>query len=71
MRVTIGEPLPKWMTPFVRRISELGVFDGKDANHVLVNEYSCGQGIMVCVSAFVPDFLFWILFSSSTSQTES
>ena len=29
------------------KVTELGVFDGKPANHVLVNEYVAGQGIMV------------------------
>ncbi len=32
------------------RIGKLGVFEGKTPNHVLVNEYLAGQGIMVGIS---------------------
>lgn len=30
------------------RISDLGVFGPYRANHVLINEYKPGEGIMVC-----------------------
>lgn len=47
----IAEPLPEWLAPYCNRISEIGVFGGsesgkKRANHVLVNEYMSGQGIL-------------------------
>jgi len=46
----IAEPLPDWLDPYCQRISEIGVFNGdeiaKKANHVLVNEYLSGQGIL-------------------------
>ena len=37
----------QWLKKFTRKIEDLGAFDGKEANHVLVNEYATGQGIMV------------------------
>lgn len=44
----IAETIPSWLQNYVDRINQLnGVFeDGKKANHVLVNEYLSGQGIM-------------------------
>lgn len=42
----ILEPIPSWLPPFMDRISDLGVFGNNRANHVLVNEYLPGQGIM-------------------------
>ncbi|XP_065084898.1 alpha-ketoglutarate-dependent dioxygenase alkB homolog 6 [Ochlerotatus camptorhynchus] len=44
----IAEPMPSWLQSYVDKINQLnGVFeDGKKANHVLVNEYLSGQGIM-------------------------
>ena len=32
---------------YCKKIGDLGVFDGKMPNHVLVNEYHPGQGILV------------------------
>ncbi|XP_064403385.1 alpha-ketoglutarate-dependent dioxygenase alkB homolog 6-like [Halichondria panicea] len=40
------EPLPQWLEDRGRRIASLGVFEDKVPNHVLVNEYTPGQGIM-------------------------
>ncbi|ODM93525.1 Alpha-ketoglutarate-dependent dioxygenase alkB 6 [Orchesella cincta] len=42
----IAEALPTWLQSTVAKISDLGVFGDKKANHVLVNEYLSGQGIM-------------------------
>ncbi|XP_076359795.1 putative RNA/DNA demethylase ALKBH6 isoform X1 [Tachypleus tridentatus] len=42
----IPEPLPKWLETYLTKINTLGVFGDKTANHVLVNEYLSGQGIM-------------------------
>ncbi|XP_052867668.1 alpha-ketoglutarate-dependent dioxygenase alkB homolog 6 [Anopheles cruzii] len=43
----IAETLPRWLDQFVDRINRLDVFEpGTKANHVLVNEYLPGQGIM-------------------------
>ncbi|KAG8143648.1 hypothetical protein E2320_000842, partial [Naja naja] len=42
----VAEKLPPWLQCYVDRVSSLGVFGGKAANHVLVNEYQPGQGIM-------------------------
>jgi hypothetical protein len=33
------------------KISKLGLFGDKVPNHVLINEYLAGQGIMVCIKA--------------------
>ena len=39
----------QWLSVYCDRISQLDVFGGdRVANHVLVNEYTPGQGIMVC-----------------------
>ena len=32
---------------YSKKIADLGAFEGKIPNHVLVNEYEAGQGIMV------------------------
>lgn len=42
----IAEKLPEWLLVFTERIGKLGLFGGKQPNHVLVNEYLPGQGIM-------------------------
>ena len=38
----------QWLSDYCDRITSLGVFGDKIPNHVLVNEYIPGQGIMVC-----------------------
>ncbi|XP_053124703.1 alpha-ketoglutarate-dependent dioxygenase alkB homolog 6 [Hemicordylus capensis] len=40
------ENLPPWLQACADKVSSLGVFGGKPANHVLVNEYRPGEGIM-------------------------
>lgn len=40
------EDLPQWLEVYSKKIASLGVFDDKVPNHVLVNEYLPGQGIM-------------------------
>ncbi|VDN08724.1 unnamed protein product [Dibothriocephalus latus] len=42
----IAEEIPKWLHSLMDRISDLGVFGPYRANHVLINEYKSGQGIM-------------------------
>ncbi|XP_038642115.1 alpha-ketoglutarate-dependent dioxygenase alkB homolog 6 isoform X2 [Scyliorhinus canicula] len=43
----LAEKLPDWLDYYAKKISSLGPFEGKVANHVLVNEYNPGEGIMV------------------------
>lgn len=48
--ILLGEPLPSWLEdPLIPKMQELGIWDdaphGKP-NHVLVNEYQPGEGIM-------------------------
>ncbi|KAM8953780.1 putative RNA/DNA demethylase ALKBH6 [Pelodytes ibericus] len=45
-RGMVQEKLPPWLQTYTEKISSLGVFGGKSANHVLVNEYKTGEGIM-------------------------
>lgn len=42
----LGEKMPDWLQTYCEKISSLGAFTGKTANHVLVNEYKQGEGIM-------------------------
>lgn len=42
----ISEEIPEWLQLYVDKINNMGVFDTMKANHVLVNEYLAGQGIM-------------------------
>ncbi|XP_054908898.1 alpha-ketoglutarate-dependent dioxygenase alkB homolog 6-like [Poeciliopsis prolifica] len=42
----LAESLPDWLQSCCEKVSSLGVFGGKTANHVLVNEYKPGEGIM-------------------------
>lgn len=42
----LAEKIPDWLQTFCEKISSLGAFNGKTANHVLVNEYKQGEGIM-------------------------
>uniref|UniRef100_A0A182WUZ3 Fe2OG dioxygenase domain-containing protein n=1 Tax=Anopheles quadriannulatus TaxID=34691 RepID=A0A182WUZ3_ANOQN len=43
----IAEDIPVWLHHYVERINQLNVYaEGIKANHVLVNEYLPGQGIM-------------------------
>ncbi|XP_076463568.1 putative RNA/DNA demethylase ALKBH6 isoform X2 [Babylonia areolata] len=42
----VAEDLPQWLLDYSQRIADLGTFEGKVPNHVLVNEYLPGQGIM-------------------------
>ena len=41
----------QWLDQICARVSDLGAFGDKRANHVLVNEYQPGQGIMVSVAS--------------------
>ncbi|KAM3955886.1 alpha-ketoglutarate-dependent dioxygenase alkB homolog 6 [Aphomia sociella] len=42
----IAETIPTWLDKYLENIHKLNVMDGKRPNHVLVNEYLPGQGIM-------------------------
>lgn len=42
----VAERIPDWLLKHCHKISSLGAFGGKTANHVLVNEYKPGEGIM-------------------------
>ncbi|XP_034187901.1 putative RNA/DNA demethylase ALKBH6 [Osmia lignaria lignaria] len=43
----IAEEIPSWLTKYVDKVSSCNVFEkGKLPNHVLINEYLPGQGIM-------------------------
>lgn len=42
----IAESLPEWLQKYVEKINYLGIFHTNKANHVLINEYLSGQGIM-------------------------
>ncbi|XP_072472450.1 alpha-ketoglutarate-dependent dioxygenase alkB homolog 6 isoform X5 [Notamacropus eugenii] len=42
----VPEQLPPWLQHWVDSVSSLGLFGGAQANHVLVNEYQPGEGIM-------------------------
>lgn len=55
----IAEKLPDWLLSYTEKISELGAFAGKSANHVLVNEYRPEEGIMVHHTL---TFSFFILY---------
>ncbi|XP_039754919.1 alpha-ketoglutarate-dependent dioxygenase alkB homolog 6 [Pararge aegeria] len=45
-RGMIAEEIPKWLQKYLNNINSLNVMDGKMPNHVLVNEYLPGQGIL-------------------------
>lgn len=45
-RGMVAEKIPDWLQDYCEKISSLGAFGGKTANHVLVNEYKQGEGIM-------------------------
>nr|XP_033812283.1 alpha-ketoglutarate-dependent dioxygenase alkB homolog 6 isoform X3 [Geotrypetes seraphini] len=45
-RGMMAEKLPDWLQMYAERISSYGMFGGNIANHVLVNEYRPGEGIM-------------------------
>ncbi|EDW87947.1 alpha-ketoglutarate-dependent dioxygenase alkB homolog 6 [Drosophila yakuba] len=42
----IAEEIPEWLQTYVDKVNNLGVFESQNANHVLVNEYLPGQGIL-------------------------
>uniref|UniRef100_A0A8C4N9A9 AlkB homolog 6 n=1 Tax=Eptatretus burgeri TaxID=7764 RepID=A0A8C4N9A9_EPTBU len=45
-RGMVVEVLPPWLATYTKSLSAFGLFGGKSANHVLINEYKPGQGIM-------------------------
>ncbi|KAL9924502.1 alpha-ketoglutarate-dependent dioxygenase alkB homolog 6 [Glossina fuscipes fuscipes] len=42
----LAEEIPIWLQTYVEKINNLNIFETQKANHVLVNEYRPGQGIM-------------------------
>lgn len=46
-RGMVPERLPLWLQRYVDKVSDLNLFGGLPANHVLVNQYLPGEGIMV------------------------
>ncbi|XP_053961144.1 alpha-ketoglutarate-dependent dioxygenase alkB homolog 6 [Anastrepha ludens] len=42
----LAERIPEWLQVYVDKINNLNIFESKKANHVLINEYLPGQGIM-------------------------
>lgn len=42
----IAETIPTWLQTYVDKINNLGILGDRRVNHVLVNEYLSGQGIM-------------------------
>lgn len=46
-RGMVPERLPLWLQRYVDKVSDLSLFGGLPANHVLVNQYLPGEGIMV------------------------
>lgn len=46
MHGLVTEPIPSWLKTYMKKVSDLKVFRHQDANHVLINEYRPGQGIM-------------------------
>ena len=45
----VPERLPDWLTVYTRRLGKMGLFEGKEPNHILMNRYEPNQGIMVRV----------------------
>ncbi|GFS16258.1 alpha-ketoglutarate-dependent dioxygenase alkB homolog 6 [Elysia marginata] len=42
----VAETLPQWLQVYTDKLTQLSLFEGNGPNHVLVNEYLPGQGIM-------------------------
>lgn len=42
----VAEEIPQWLKVYMEKVAALGFFGDKLPNHVLVNEYLAGQGIM-------------------------
>ncbi|CAC5378474.1 ALKBH6 [Mytilus coruscus] len=42
----VAEDIPQWLKTYIDKIGTLGIFGDCLPNHVLVNEYEAGQGIM-------------------------
>ena len=49
----------QWLSDYCSRIAALGVFADKTPNHVLVNEYTPGQGIMVRTVHTCNDYYYY------------
>ena len=58
---------PQWLEIYAKKIAELGVFEDRVPNHVLVNEYQPGQGIMVRIHIVDKQSKF----KSSSKQVEN
>lgn len=45
-KCTIQELLPKWLEDCCSKVDDTGAFESSSPNHVLINEYKPGQGIL-------------------------
>jgi hypothetical protein len=43
----IQETIPDWLDKYCTKLSDLQLFDSYKPNHILVNEYKPGQGILL------------------------
>ncbi|XP_029781852.1 alpha-ketoglutarate-dependent dioxygenase alkB homolog 6 isoform X5 [Suricata suricatta] len=50
-RGMVPERLPLWLQRYVDKVSDLSLFGGLPANHVLVNQYLPGEGIMALTAS--------------------
>lgn len=46
MKGMVVEEIPSWLKLYCQRVYDLGIFETSMPNHILVNEYQPGQGIM-------------------------
>ena len=42
----VPEPMPVWLSKQITAVAAIGLFGDRTPNHVLINEYTPGQGIM-------------------------
>ena len=53
----------KWLQSYALKLSEMNIFEGNTPNHVLINEYLSGQGIMVSIHDFLVQFIWTFIFN--------
>ena len=58
----------QWLVECCQKVASLGVFGEQTPNHVLVNEYTPGQGIMVRNFVVVHFFVCWFCFVRATCK---
>ncbi|XP_048733513.2 alpha-ketoglutarate-dependent dioxygenase alkB homolog 6-like isoform X4 [Ostrea edulis] len=57
----VAEEIPQWLKIYTEKVAALGLFGDKMPNHILVNEYLAGQGIMPEQTSFDDRFVTSIL----------